>query len=49
MREDGYLMPERKSQFCTLKWMIEVYQMKCYCPKEENRSNKFCPYPPSKY
>ena len=40
-------MPEKKSQFTTLKWMVEVYQLRCYCPKMTDITFKHCERPPS--
>ena len=48
MKANGYFMPESKSQFCSLKFMQEVFQELCYCPKLADVHFKSCLHPPTK-
>ena len=43
----GYLMPVQKGSFATVKWMEEVLQDRCYCPKKDAINWKYCEFPPS--
>ena len=43
----GFVMPVQKGSFATVKWMEEVLQGKCYCPKKYAINWKYCEFPPS--
>ena len=47
MAANGYFMPDKKSTFCTLKLMKEVYLGKCYFPLLHDIRLEPCLNPPS--